>query len=148
MGRPGAILFFSFALLSAAPANQEQVLRDAITAGDLPGAQAAILAGADLTARDFLGRTPLILASAFAAGPMVRLIAEKNFYAMDLGDGAGQTALMMACVFGNTEAVKVLLELKVEVHKTSRYGSTALLFAKRYGREEIQALLQAADAAK
>lgn len=148
MRRYGFSLVVCLAFLSAADPRPDGSLHEAILSGDLARAQSAIMAGADLTRRDFLGRTPLIQACAFSTADMVRLIAQKNFYAMDLGDGAGQTPLMLACVYGNLAAVKVLLELKAEVHKTSRYGATALSLAQKYARDEIQALLLSADAVK
>jgi hypothetical protein len=148
MRRFGFFLSICLAIPAAADPRPNHSLQEAILSGDLPRAQSAIMAGADLTHRDYLGRTPLIQACAFSSAPMVRLIAKKNFYAIDLGDGAGQTPLMLACVYGNLSAVKVLLELKAEVHKTSRYGATALSLAQKYARDEIQALLLSADAVK
>ncbi|GBF91748.1 hypothetical protein Rsub_04052 [Raphidocelis subcapitata] len=65
---------------------------------------------------------------------------------VDYANPIGQTALMVAALWGNLEAVATLLELGADVNKTNQGGATPLHFAaaaKRNAAAAVDALLAA-----
>ena len=58
----------------------------------------------------------------------------------------GWTALMLAALEGQTEAVRLLLEAGADVHAKSNDGTTALITAVSEGHPEIVELLRKAGA--
>ena len=57
-------------------------------------------------------------------------------------NSAGQTALMMAALFGRTEAVHVLLDNGANPELQDREGNTAAILAEKQGNPQMVALLQ------
>jgi ankyrin repeat protein/mono/diheme cytochrome c family protein len=97
---------------------------------------------------------PRLFASELAAAPNVfqairsgNIAALKTFVkqgAAGVRDESGNTPLMAAGLYGNTEAVQLLLKAGADVQATNRAGATALLRAATF--EEKAALLVAAGA--
>lgn len=143
------LLFFlltPLALFSQKAITPDGELALAIAAADVSRVDKAIESGADLLRGDHMGRTPLILAAMGSSAEVIIRVAKGNLDALDKGDLTFQTPLMYACAFTNLEAVKALLTLKPELHKTARTGATALSIAKRVGDKEITDALKAAGA--
>lgn len=61
----------------------------------------------------------------------------------NLADANGNTILMMACMFGQKETVRLLLEKGADVNVQARNGNTTLMIASQNNRLEIIKLLLA-----
>ena len=103
-------------------------------------------AGASMTARNSLGRTPLMAAARVGATDCVTLLVEKSGYALDLDawDGHGCTALDLAGHFGQHQAVSLLLHAGADPTIRDNQGQTALQTAQAQGHQECVALFEAA----
>lgn len=56
-------------------------------------------------------------------------------------DEWGKNAFMYACMKGNTESVKLLLEADADVNVVDRYGCNAFMYACMNGKTEVVKLL-------
>lgn len=121
--------------------------------------------GARAQARDRHGRTALMLAAmgpcpqADVAGIAIALYAPKTDAASSVdcadalleggtavneGDVSGNTPLMWAAMYGQTNVISVLLQHGAQINACSRAGETALMWAAREGHEgAVQQLLAA-----
>ena len=98
--------------------------------------------GADATARDGRGRTPITLAIGAGLDVLVELVA--GGAELDQLDGEGRNALHHAAAGGNLGMVERVLALGAGVDVPDDDGATALLLAAEAGRtRSIQALLDA-----
>ncbi len=117
-------------------------LLDAVTAGDLPRAEAALSQGADVNEKTGF-RTPLIAAVRAANHEMVALLLDKG---ADPNKGAGSnTPLPMACGMSDTTIVQMLLEKGADA-RFSTNTNTALHRAAEFGCLKCAELLVAAGA--
>lgn len=69
-----------------------------------------------------------------------RFKLDKNVRLMNKIDGLDQTnknTLMYACMLGNTNIVKYLIEIESNPNQKGEFGFTPLMFASKYGRLEI-----------
>jgi ankyrin repeat protein len=102
----------------------------AVEADDLEMADLLIKHGANVSAANHDGATPLLLASVNGKAAMIEKLlqggADPNVPLSSYGD----TALMLAARSGNTDALKVLLDHGAQVNKQETWGgTTALMWA-------------------
>jgi cytochrome c len=117
-------------------------LLDAVRAGDLPGAEAAISRGADVNEKTGF-QTPLVAAIRAANREMTALLLDKG---ADPNKGAGSNApLSMACGMGDTAIVKTLLQKGADPRLATN-TITALHRAAESGCLKCAELLVAAGA--
>ena len=117
-------------------------LLDAVKAGDLPGAEAAISQGADVNEKTVL-QTPLVAAVRAANHNMIALLLDKG---ADPNKGAGSnTPLSMACGQSDPIIVQMLLEKGADA-RASTNTNTALHRAAEAGCLKCAELLVAAGA--
>ena len=115
-------------------------LLDAIKAVDAVGVRAALERGADVTAAEPDGTTPLHWAvHADDAGIVDLLLASGADAAATNRYGVAPIAL--ACVNGNAAIVRLLLEAGVDPDTTLAEGETALMTAARTGAQNVVELL-------
>jgi|GEM_PF-3284412 len=103
----------------------------------------AMIAGTDLNAMDKDGNTALTSAAMFSAGITKALLEAKAD--PNLASRAGLTPLFLACRWGNTEAVNLLLKAGADVNKGTILGP-ALLGSYFYPSAPITRLLLEAGA--
>ena len=116
-------------LLAAAPkievnilsAQGESALMLAALKGQLALAETLIKKGADVNKT---GWTPLHYAATSAHLPLIRLLLE-NYAYIDAESPNGSTPLMMASMYGNPEAVKLLIEEGADPMLKNQQGLTA-----------------------
>ena len=131
---------------AAAEAQAYQGLHRAAWRGDLPQLKALIAGGADLDARDAMGRTPLHVATyarqAEAIGVLARAGARLDALENDRYD-----AVTIAAVADDVPTLALLLSLGANPGQTtSRYDGTALIAAAHLGHDEVVRRLIAAGA--
>lgn len=103
-------------------------LLECARAGDTGGVQAALAAGASVTATSESGSTPLVLAVIFGHRDTVRLLLQAGA-AADERDMHGVPVLTTAAAFSDAEIVRLLLAAGADVNEQARDGRTALLQA-------------------
>ena len=95
-------------------------------------------AGADVKSADEMGRTPLHVAGAAAAGNGVALqsilrMLVRNGAEVDAGDAAGNTPLHVAVAHGCVRAISELIKMGADPALTNADGQTPLHIAGRVG---------------
>jgi ankyrin repeat protein len=101
----------------------EKALGEAVRAGDLAGAQAALDQGADPNAT--YSTSPLIVAAAGGNAEMVRLLLQRGADP-NLDSEQGSPVLFRAAQYGHSEVVSLLLEAGADPNATAR-GKTPLM---------------------
>ncbi len=98
---------------------------------------------ANIDARDFLERTPLMLACIYIKGTeVIRLLCEDGAN-LELTDTWGNTALHHAALGGHLETLKVLLQHKCEVDAMNHDGYLPVHYASLIGRSKnVEFLLE------
>jgi ankyrin repeat protein len=133
--------------VNAAHGDGMSALHWAARNGDSELAQMLVYAGANLRATTRLGGwTPLLVASQHGHPSVIATLlnagADPNTPTTN-----GTTPLMLAAASGSAEALKLLLDKRVNVNaKESSRGETALMFAAAYNRLDAMKLLIAAGA--
>ena len=112
-----------------------------VRADDLETTDLLIRAGANVSASNRFGVTPLVLASMNGNAAMIQKLlaagANPNAFMPQ-----GETPLMMAARTGNIEAVKVLLDGRADINlKETLRGTTALMWAASEEHPEVVRLL-------
>lgn len=140
----GKMLMGAFVLLipvgavSAAPRVMQLVEN-----GDAAGLSAALRRPGNITsARDQIGRTPLIRAAELGRTEMVELLLSAGAAVGDT-DNLGNSPLLRASAAGHLPVVKLLIERGAEIDRQNRRGETAALLAKTFGQEAVLATLLA-----
>ena len=105
-------------------------LHDACWRGDIEQVKAHILQGADVNARDKLGRTPLHIAAAFGHEEIARLLISKRADVNGL-DGNGRTALHEAAKFGQIDMAELLVNSSADANICSDKGQTPVEEARK-----------------
>ncbi|MDP2433411.1 MAG: ankyrin repeat domain-containing protein [Pseudomonadota bacterium] len=106
-----------------------------------------IKSGANVNARNKLGRTSLILASKYGFVPIVKLLLDAGADPdIRPNDMEGHTALIAASKQGYSEVVQVLLAQGANVNAPDKMGITAMGIAKKQGHAEIIRILSQAGA--
>jgi len=132
-----------------------RILQDAAI-GDLFGVQRALVCGADVDARDHVGRTPLILAAQYSShrlcfsllgnGDQVCRVVHRLLEAgadANAVDHSGRTPLMHAASTQDPEIVRMLLAhgANPAIRRNEWYGRNALLMAVEHGNLPVTTLL-------
>lgn len=111
--------------------------------GNTEGVAQAIVRNPELVrAMDQRGFTPLILASYYDRGAVVKLLLDHGAE-VDEKDASGNTALMGACFKGYAEMVQLLLERGAKVNGTNAMGGSCLIYAVTFNRIRIAHMLLA-----
>ena len=105
--------------------------------------QVLIDGGADIEARNNLGRSPLLVACENGDVAKVKMLVEAGA-GVRATDIAGNTCLILAAHFGHTEIMRYLIGLpEVDVNHAANGGETALHVAsRRHGHRVAQILLE------
>lgn len=131
---------------SAAEVQAYQGLHRAAWRGDLPQLKALIAAGADLEARDALGRTPLHVATHARQREAIATLAQAGAK-LDPLENDRYDAVTIAAVADDVPTLALLLSLGSSAGQTtSRYDGTALIAAAHLGHDEVVRRLIAAGA--
>jgi ankyrin repeat protein len=123
--------------------NMNTPLHSAAYYGDLEMVRKLIAYGADITAEDVRGRTPLYRASSernFKCRPVVRLLLEHDAD-VNVRTKEGKTPLHVASTAGALEIIRLLLEHGADVKAEDNDGRTALQIAGGGRRDEVMKLL-------
>ncbi|OAQ98280.1 hypothetical protein LLEC1_04056 [Akanthomyces lecanii] len=99
--------------------------------------------GADVMARDFMGWTPLHVASYYGHADVAKLLLAKGSL-VDVMDYDGRSAFFYACARGHLNVVQHVSFRNVAT-TTDRYGATPLFAATRNGQEHVVAYLLAME---
>ena len=133
--------------VEARNAKDESPLMMAAIKGNVEAVKALIARDADVNKT---GWTPLHYAAS-AGSPqhavIISLLLENHAY-IDAASPNGTTPLMMAAMYGSTDAVKLLLAEGADVTMKNQLGMTAVDFANRANRSEAASLITATSAAK
>jgi len=131
---------------AAAEAQAYQGLHRAAWRGDLPQLKALIAGGADLDARDAMGRTPLHVATYARQAEAIGLLARAGAR-LDALENDRYDAVTIAAVADDVPTLALLLSLGANPGQTtSRYDGTALIAAAHLGHDEVVRRLIAAGA--
>lgn len=101
--------------------------------------------GADINARDYSGRTPLMLLVLNRPDDLegARSLIQDLKADPNLKDNSGETALHQAVTFASVELIRVLLDGKADVQALDGLGQTVLYWAaSRTGSEVFETVLE------
>lgn len=131
---------------TAAEAQAWQGLHLAAWRGDLPRLKALISGGADVDARDAMGRTPVHVAAYARQREAIAALARAGAK-IDLLENDRYDALTIAAVADDAPTLALLLSLGANPGQTtSRYDGTALIAAAHLGYDQVVRRLIAAGA--
>lgn len=131
---------------AGANAERTQALHVAVRAGDEPLVRQLLDRGADTSAADGAGNTPLALAASAGRPGLVRLLLEHGAR-LDVSNRVSYTPLMWACESGSVPAVQLLLDRNAVVNASDARGVTPLMSALAMGGDQVARLLLARGAA-
>ena len=118
-------------------------LQDAVEAGDLDGASAAIARGADLEVRDGDGRTPLVVATKSRQTAIALRLLEAGADP-NAQDDMRDSAFLYSGAEGLDQILTATLEHGADVASTNRFGGTALIPASEHAHVSTVEILIAA----
>ncbi|MCL4233566.1 MAG: ankyrin repeat domain-containing protein [Deltaproteobacteria bacterium] len=110
-------------------------LHSACAAGERDAVLRHLAAGADVNARDWNGRTPLMMTAFGADVEMLKLLVGKGAE-LAAQNATGWTALHYAAAAGRTESVRVLVEAGAARDASTSDGKTAAQLAREKGHDE------------
>lgn len=113
--------------LAATPTLDAQFFAT-LRSGDAHQLRAALDGGADVSARDAKGNTPLLHAAVYRDDACVRLLLDRGAD-VNATNAAGSTALLRAA--SNFDKLKLLMERGANVNARSALGHTPLMLAAR-----------------
>jgi len=139
----GAALFLALYATAQTPGD---LLLEAATRGDLKDVELALMKGADVNARDKMGRTGLLIAMQGSASeyrviganePIARLLLERGA-SINVQDNEGWSPLLKLLDqwADQPELVKFLIDRGANVNAQMKNGRTPLMVAARLGRED------------
>src|SRR5262252_3184563 len=118
---------------STVPTTMGLVRCIGLRADELDVADLLLRAGADATAQNRLGLTPIYLAAANGNGAIIRKLLEHGANANQV-EKTGETILMVATRSGNADAVKTILDAGANPNTTEpQLQLTALMIAAESG---------------
>jgi uncharacterized protein len=120
-------------------AQDESPLMLAALAGDLGICQTLIKRDADVNKP---GWAPLHYAATNSHIPVIQLLLDHHAY-IDAASPNGSTPLMMAAMYGNASAVKLLLESGADPSLKNDLGLTAIDFAQRVKKPDSVEIIAA-----
>jgi uncharacterized protein len=119
------------------PERIQELLFDAARLGRTDVIPALLVGGADISAHDSKGYTPLILASYHGHVAATALLLDQGA-PVDQPDAVrGNTALMGTAFKGYQEIADLLLDRGAEPNVTNNAGQTALMMASLFGHHAI-----------
>ena len=129
--------------------NGVTALHCAVQKGHVDVVQVLIDAGADIDAKNEVGRSPLMFASIKGHLDVVKVLVEAGA-GVRATNNDGDTCLLIAANFGHTETVRYLVGLKdVDVNHQGTYNHTALHSAVDEGHPDVvQVLIDAGASVK
>src|SRR3990167_303307 len=116
------LLSFPFQTMSNAAEN---LLTEAVHAGDHARIAALLAAGADANLAGKGGKTPLYLASGNGHTEVVRLLLDAGAD-LNLAGNNGRTPLYLASENGHAKVVQILLDAGADANLANHFGQTAL----------------------
>ena len=116
-------------------------IHDVAWKGDLAGVQRELKKGADVNAKDYLGRTPLHHAARWGHKKVAELLISEGAD-VDAMDDDGWTPLHYAAVFGRKEIAELLIDNGADVNAKRSDGSTSLDWAIGRKHSEVADLLR------
>ena len=111
-------------------------LHDAASAGDLPTLRARIAAGADLDARDDVGRTAVMAATIARQVEAVRVLLDAGAD-VDIRDDRLDNPFLYAGAEGLLDILRLANEAGADPAITNRFGGIALIPASERGHVEV-----------
>jgi len=96
--------------------------------------------GAEISAKDKDGQTPIFLAAMTDNAPVIALLAARAA-SLETLDKGGNTVLQMAAISGSPRAVTELLKRGARVDARGSDGQTALILAALLGRAHVVQIL-------
>lgn len=129
----------------ALPATDSPLIK-ASTQDDPDAIKAFLDAGADVNAKDVLGRTPLHIAAFYGHLKISELLIARGAD-INAKDRVGMTALHAAVLSGGRQEVELLLDKKADINAKSDAGQTALHLSASTGQPKLSRFLieQGAD---
>ena len=116
-------------------------IHDVAWKGDLAGVQRELKKGADVNAKDYLGRIPLHHAARWGHKKVAELLISEAAD-VDAMDDDGWTPLHYAAVFGRKEIAELLIDNGADVNAKRSDGSTSLDSAIGRKHSEVADLLR------
>lgn len=125
-------------------------LLTALPGADLEMVRLLIRKGADLNARDYYDKTPLILEAENWSDANPEVVRHLLEHGADVNarDDKGRSALLAAAERGNAAVARILLEKGAELTLENKDGKTAWRLAAQRGDREMMALLEQAGAGR
>ncbi len=136
-----AVLVLSLGLCENVAWSQANTdLNQAAVDGELEKVKTLVGEGADLSSKNMLGMTPLVVAAMNGHTAVCEFLLTKGSD-VNSKDSRGQTALHHAVIKGNKELVEVLVKNKADINMNTSRGENAFSLAKKSGNAEIVGFL-------
>ena len=118
----------------------EPPLSRAVIHGDLTEITSLLNSGADINAKDALGRTPLHMAAFYGRVKTSELLIDKGAE-LNARDRVGMTPLHIAVISGGRQQVEALLDRKADITVQTDSGQTVLHLSAGTGQPKLTKFL-------
>ena len=136
----GALVLVTVVTSDVPAAEADAALIDAIKAVDKTAVQAAITRGADVTAAESDGTTPLHWAVHVDSAVISELLLDVGADAT-VANRYGVRPIALACTNGNADVIELLLDAGANPNTMTAEGETALMTASRTGALDVVRML-------